>query len=332
MKPWRGAILALTLAGCGAQGQEPPNRHAVRITATPVPLDRDDLAMTALGPFAYAGGIQLTSPDTARLGGLSDLKIDADGRVTSVSDEGELLRAHLLLDANRRVSGLDQAVLQPLTGPDTQPLQGKREGDAEGVALWPNGDLMISFERDHRIWIYPAAGGPPRAAPMPQTIMGDNQGMEALTLAPSRGADAYWVGIETGSIWLCRLSSGCVQDRVQVRPPFGFRLTALSETAAGDLVLLHHAYNPLLNTSRVLVRITRLGPDGRPQDRARLDLKPPLTVDNFEGVETALLPGGAMRLFLLSDDNFSDNQRTLLLAFDWTPPAPRRPQPPPVRR
>ncbi|MCA6312626.1 MAG: hypothetical protein IM632_04260, partial [Phenylobacterium sp.] len=51
----------------------------------------------------------------------------------------------------------------------------------------------------------------------------------------------------------------------------------------------------------------------------RLELARPLTTDNFEGVE--VLPGneGGLRFLLASDDNFSTEQRTLLLAFDWTP-------------
>ncbi|MCA4915538.1 MAG: hypothetical protein ING85_02735, partial [Phenylobacterium sp.] len=51
----------------------------------------------------------------------------------------------------------------------------------------------------------------------------------------------------------------------------------------------------------------------------RLELGRPLTTDNFEGVE--VLPGkeGGLRFLLASDDNFSTEQRTLLLAFDWTP-------------
>ena len=42
-------------------------------------------------------------------------------------------------------------------------------------------------------------------------------------------------------------------------------------------------------------------------------------MDNFEGL--AALPGkaGVVRFYLISDDNFSSSQRTLLLAFDWKP-------------
>jgi hypothetical protein len=44
--------------------------------------------------------------------------------------------------------------------------------------------------------------------------------------------------------------------------------------------------------------------------------KQPLPVDNFEGVAIGQAPSGATRIWLISDDNFSGNQRTLLLALD----------------
>jgi hypothetical protein len=51
---------------------------------------------------------------------------------------------------------------------------------------------------------------------------------------------------------------------------------------------------------------------------ARLVLNAPLTTDNIEGVALVTSPTGATRLLLLSDDNASDSQRTLLMVFDWT--------------
>ena len=50
-----------------------------------------------------------------------------------------------------------------------------------------------------------------------------------------------------------------------------------------------------------------------------MEMSKPLTVDNFEGVDFVPRPGGAYRVYILSDDNFSASQRTLLLAFDWRP-------------
>ena len=58
--------------------------------------------------------------------------------------------------------------------------------------------------------------------------------------------------------------------------------------------------------------------DGSTIDEIRL--ASPLTVDNFEGVAGLPRPDGSVRFYLISDDNFSPAERTLLLAFDWTPP------------
>ena len=41
-----------------------------------------------------------------------------------------------------------------------------------------------------------------------------------------------------------------------------------------------------------------------------------MTVDNFEGITVETLADATHRLWLVSDDNFSGRQRTLLYAFD----------------
>ncbi len=54
---------------------------------------------------------------------------------------------------------------------------------------------------------------------------------------------------------------------------------------------------------------------------ARLDgavvavLRPPLTVDNLEGVAVRRGAAGGTLIYLVSDDNFNPLQRTLLLLF-----------------
>ena len=60
-----------------------------------------------------------------------------------------------------------------------------------------------------------------------------------------------------------------------------------------------------------------------------MEIARPLTVDNMEGVAAVPGPGGRIRFYLISDDNFGTyngvptGQRTLLMAFDWTPPERR---------
>jgi hypothetical protein len=327
-----GILLAcLTLTACTASAQPHPlapahtsaagpGRDGIRVTAQPLPLDPAHPNAERIGRFTFAGEAHLTTTDSSLFGGFSDLKVLPDGAFVSESDEGSLMRGRLQLDAKGRLTGVEQATLRPLTGPHGGPLQGKVESDAEGVAVWPNGDLMVSFERDHRIWLYPKAGGDPRPLPIPSAHMPDNAGMEGLALAPSQGPDAYWVGIEGGSIWLCRLKAPCRHWTGFISPPLLFRLPALTETPDGRLALLHHSWTPLTgNHVRLSIVTIPKGPDGPSRVIDQLELGPDLNIDNFEGLAAVKGPGGTIRFYMISDDNFMARQRTLLAAFDWSP-------------
>jgi hypothetical protein len=312
----------LLLAACSPDHVTglPDREGPIRIEAKVLPLNPADPKQDRIGDFVFAGAIQLTSPDSALLGGLSDLKVAPDGTLVSESDEGSLLRAHIVLDADGRLVGLDRASIVRLKGLDGRPLVLKIEADAEGVAVWPNGDLMVSFEHDHRIWLYPAAGGPPHAVAKPEAPMPPNAGMEALALAPKEGPDAYWVGIEGGEIWLCHLAGACARTPGQFPPPFGYRLPALFEMDNGDLVVEHHHFGPD-GTHLKIDLIENPSASADPKVKAELKLGTPLTIDNIEGVAVVSRPNGVRRFYLVSDDNFEPRQRTLLMAFDWTPPA-----------
>ena len=191
---WAALGLALALAACAQPPILPRTPVAagpgITIKAEAVPLDPTDAGRQALGRFSYAGGLMLTSQDTARLHGLSDLKITRDGALISESDEGDLLKARIVLDARGRLAGVTNARMTVLDGVDGKPLQTKQEADSEGVALLANGDMLVSFEEHDRILVYPAKGGPPREAPSPDVKFPFNLGMEALAAYPQAGPDA----------------------------------------------------------------------------------------------------------------------------------------------
>lgn len=324
------ALCAVALAACGlkARATGPATEGPIQVVATPLPLDPADPKHGRLGAFVFAGALQLTSPDTSLFGGFSDLKVTPGGDFVSESDEGSLLRGHIVLGPDGRLAGVDHTSIARLLGLDGKPLPGKFEADSEGVAVWPNGDLMVSFEHHHRIWIYPAAGGPPHAVPMPDIDMPKNEGMEGLALAPREGPDAYWVGIEAGDIWLCHLAKDCQKTPGQFPPPVGYRLPALFEMADGDLVVEHHHWDPVTGNHLTISVIDNPAVSAAPRVKAELALATPLTVDNIEGVAVVARPGGVQRFYLISDDNFAKkDQRTLLMAFDWTPPTAKAAKP-----
>ena len=285
---------------------------AIAVQAVPVPLNPEAPDQTALGRFVYAGGLQLSSGDTSRFHGLSDLVVDADGRLTAISDEGDLIEGQLVFERDR-LTGLTGVTLSPLSGLDGKPLPNKEMSDAEGLAHLENSDRLVSFERMSRIWLYPATGGPPRAVPAPEADFPVNGGLEALAADPERGPGAYVAGgEETGQTWLCRLDAPCVAGPlVRKAPEFG--LVALRRLPGDQTAYLLRAWDRLRG-NRIVLSIQ--GPAG---EVARMEMARPLTVDNFEGVHFVPRPEGGYRVYILSDDNFSASQRTLLLAFDWTP-------------
>src|SRR5262249_11821776 len=136
-------------------------RH-VEVRATPVPLNPEDPTQTTIGAFGYAGGVELIGVDTTRLHGLSDLRIAADGRLLAIGDEGDVLEAQIVLNPAGHLVGVSDARLTRLLDLSGHPLQDKTHSDAEGLAIFPNGDRIVSFERDDRIWLYSADGGSAR--------------------------------------------------------------------------------------------------------------------------------------------------------------------------
>src|SRR4029078_1223598 len=74
---------------------------SIRVVPVTVPLNPLDPSQTAIGDFTYAGGLQLTSTQTDRLHGLSDIVVAEGNRLTVVGDEGILVDLRLGLDLRR---------------------------------------------------------------------------------------------------------------------------------------------------------------------------------------------------------------------------------------
>jgi hypothetical protein len=254
-------VVVSSIAGVWAAPQSSPvapiSTGPISIDAVPVPLYPQNAPELAIGDFLYAGGLQLTSRQTDRLHGLSDLLVTGTDRLTAVGDEGILLDARLIFDGAERLVGITDARLMLLTGEDGKTLPGKEETDAEGLAQLPSGDLLVSFERRHRIWLYPAAGGPPHRAPAPEVPFPPNGGMEALAADPEAGVDAYTVGAEaTGDTWTCRLSSTpCIKgpsvDKLQE-----FGLVAISRLPGMQTAYLLRAFDAARG-NRITLKILR---------------------------------------------------------------------------
>ncbi|MBL8555177.1 MAG: hypothetical protein JNL41_12925 [Phenylobacterium sp.] len=98
----------------------------------------------------------------------------------------------------------------------------------------------------------------------------------------------------------------------------------MDNVPGGGLAYLLRSFSPLRGNT---VKLKVLDPAGRLVDQ--MEIARPLTVDNLEGLAAVARPDGAIRFYLIADDNFGfsegrpTGQRTLLMAFDWRPRAKR---------
>jgi hypothetical protein len=314
-RDWTAALAALLLAGCGARAQT--EVVPVAVGATRVPMDREDLLRTRLGPLTYAGGYSLKAGDTPRFGGLSGLDVSPDGRLIAVADTGELIEGRLRLDAKGRLEGVEDVTIRRLADDHGKPFATKKDGDAEDVTWLPEGGFAVSFEQDHRVLVYRPDGSNARLA-LPMPMRPGNVGIEALAYwtDPASTEPRLVMGLERGDAFACSLDgTGCRQllDRRRDTPR-GFRLTGLDALPDGRLVAIYRAAS-LFGGLRAIIAEVRPGA-ARPV-RSLAQLAGSLTVDNMEAIAAIPKADGSVRIYVASDDNFMFLQRTLLLAFDW---------------
>jgi len=262
----------------------------------------------------FAGGVELVLDAASPLHSLSDLKLLDEAAFVSVSDAGDLVRGRLRLDAAGRLTGVEGLAVRRLTLMDGAPIVSKADGDAEGLAIDAAGDLLVSFERDHRIWNF---GDPRRPAStpvpvrMPDAAFAPNDGMEGL----AAGRDGWRVSGESGGVWDCTAARWVVvvSPGTQLSDS-DYRITGMDRDPSGaGWFVVQRSYRPPVDAR---ARVLRMSGDGT-LGPVLIDLKLPGTTDNFEGI-AAVVRDGATRLYILSDDNANPAQRTLLLAFDVT--------------
>jgi hypothetical protein len=318
---WRfgEAAPALREASCPA-GTPYETFQPIDFNAQPLGADEAAAISRRVPEGARLTGSWRLSSSNPNFGGISGLAILPDNRLLAVTDTGAWISLRL-------VSGEPVAAeMGYLRGAGGRLLRGKAESDAEGL-IWRDGIALVSFEQDHRIKAYDLSGcgsaarGVPVAS-LPDRVAGNkvhpNLGAEGLTLtadgqllfayeAPIAGGsplgtltaagEAYWTGETLGN-------------------PRGYALTGLESFAlpgrAEMRVTLFRSYDPFRG-ARVILRWAE-------GEAGQISLSRPVLTDNFEGL--AVEPAGVdrVRVWIVSDDNFSASQETLLFRFEITLP------------
>lgn len=334
----RAVLAALLLAAPLAAGRAEPAPSPPRIKTIAVharTLDAfkpGDPSQRRFGLLEFRGGLVLTSPHRG-FGGLSAIRVDAKGEgFLALSDHGDWFTGRIAY-AGQQPVGLTDVKTAPMLGADGAPLAAKGWFDTESLAL-DGAIAYVGIERVNQIVRFDFAQGgigsrgSPIKVPPAVSRLPFNKGLEALVFVPpglplagtliaisERGLDG------AGNI-LGFLIGGPAPGEFSVRRNGGYDVSDATLLPGGDLLLLERRLS-LMSGGGIRIRRVRLDSvrpgaviDGGILFEADLGYE----IDNMEGISAHVSPQGETVLTLISDDNFSMIQRTLLLQFTLAEP------------
>lgn len=309
---------------------------AVAISYDSIPLSSADRNERRVGQLLYRGGLEIASPD-ARFGGWSGLVVSPDGRrMLSQSDEAHWFIADLVYDKAGDLAGLDNPQLADMDGLDGKPMAGK-EGDAEGLAALTSkggdGPVLVSFERNHRVWRYDLSiDGLPKPVAMPDEIkkLDFNSGLEGLTMFKPHSLLAIAETAQAANgdmpVWLVAYDgkdAGVQYGALSVKPHAPYEISdAAMGPDGGELYLLErHYFDPIrgvvIAVRRIDASMVKAGARLDGEEIAQFTMHE--NIDNMEGLSLRRT-GGKTLVYMISDDNYNHAlQRTVLLMFEVSP-------------
>lgn len=314
-------LLVLNFQAAVAQDALVPPPSPPVVYTQPHPMNVLGIPLQAgdpVGKLRFVEALELKN-ESYRFGGFSGLAMKGE-RLLAVTDEGQLLTATLKRETNT-ITGFTDILLRPLWPEGKNP--DKKEYDAEGLALLPDGSLLIAFEQFHRLARYTPGGVPQlqRSWPAPaelKKLAKPNEGFEAVVALTDTRAFALAenapdeVGNHTG--YLVNLLNGRT-EKLKLKATETFHPTDLTTLPNGDLLLLERSYSVLGGVAaRIsLLKKVEIVPNTLlvPTELARLASGS--GVDNMEGIAALPAKSGETDIFLLSDDNFNPLQKTILV-------------------
>jgi hypothetical protein len=303
----------------------------IEVTAIPVDFDRDDPSRKQFGKLIFRSGLNLYAK-SRHFGGFSGLVIDPSGdSILAVSDAGAWMRADLTYNG-RYLNGLSNVTLGPVLGANGKPLRSNAERDSEALALASgdtrNGSAYLGFEVKHRIAIYPFTAnsfGPPKGAvPLPPSVkrMHENRGIEALaTIKTGRLGGTLLAFSERlprkGGDLQGWLIGGPTPGTILLKPLGALDITDAAALPDGGIVILERRFRFSEGIQMRIRRISQseLEPGALIEGEVLLEANDAFNIDNMEAIAAHRAAAGETVITLMSDDNFSPFQRTLIMQF-----------------
>lgn len=323
------AALAMALLALPAPAMAAPGFVAIDVRATPIESFEIAPGAAEDGEIVFRGGLVLSS-SYRQFGGISGLDITADGRLLAVADVGFWLTGRIVEDGEGWLRGVEDWQMAPILDEDGAEANRTISADAEGLRYdAATGTVLVSFEHNHRVSRFAAAD---LAAARPETVvlpalpgLRGNRGIEAVALAPTNSPLAGAVVILSeeaddgaGNIrgWIV---GGPLAGPFAVTRSGQYAVTDAAFLPNGDLLILERRLSLSAGIGMQIRRIAAedIRPGAVADGRTVLADDHLFQIDNMEGIAVRMLPSGDALIALVSDDNYSLLQRTLLLQFMW---------------
>lgn len=291
----------------------------LRISTAPViPYPRDP-RRRRVGALLFERGYRLIGTGNA-FGGYSSLIVDGD-RFLLLSDFGVFVRFRL--SGEGRIEQLTTAAL-----PDG-PAAGwtKFDRDSESMTVDPmSGHLWVGFENRNEIWRYSKnlVMAQRHSAPLSMRNWPINNGAEAMVRLRSGRFLVFaesdpWLGGK-GRAAISFAGDPTVAPQrgfaFSYLPPAGHDPSDMAELPDGRIIVLNRRVS-LMSGLTVIVTIVdpkAIRPGAKVAGRIIARFEGDVLRDNFEGIAVVQEADGT-KLWILSDDNQSVLQQTLLLKF-----------------
>jgi hypothetical protein len=326
-----GALLFAAADAPAAPAADSP--VSIEVQAQPLAsFDVRDPSRRQFGLLEFRGGLVLRSRDK-HFGGISAIRLAADGgNFIALSDKGWWFRGRIVYDDTRPIAIAD-AEMAPILGADGRPLAARGWFDTESIAQ-DGGMLYVGIERVHQIvrFNYGKDGlfarGQAIAVPPAMRSLPANKGIEALVFIPGGLPMAGALvaiserGLDKAGNIVAFLIGGPAPGGFSISRSLNYDISDAALLPGGDLLLLERKFSW---TGGLGVRIRRIAlaeikPDALVDGPVLFEADLGYEIDNMEGLSVHRAMSGEIVLTLISDDNFSVMQRTVLLQFTLAEP------------
>ncbi|MDM9621496.1 esterase-like activity of phytase family protein [Rhizobium sp. S96] len=283
---------------------------------------------TRFGPFEFLGGLEMVSSNHL-FGSLSSIRFESDQtHFVGVLDTGQWMTGRIERDAKGGLSGLADVEITPMKNRAAQSFEGKGHMDAEGLAL--HGDrVLVSFEQDHRVDVYPNPGFETSRAidtipiPFQRRSLRSNRGFETVAVAPQesplKGGTLIVAerSLDADGNAYAAILDGPLKGRLALAHYGDYDATDGVFLPSGDLLLLERRFNMAEGIGMRIRRIksTDIKPDAVMDGEVLMQADFGYQIDNMEGIDAFTAADGTTHVVIVSDDNHSILQRNLMLEF-----------------